>query len=218
MSGSQIQAINGASWIGSPRKVTPLSDSWPFLPGGWSKLFDDPRFWPVILQTNGNAFDVFHITPGWLFVYKYIYIYIYNKKHLPWGPVSSPEIRKASWCSSWKAIFGSHDHPSGPSKFLRHPCPGLRSTYGLPTVYLRSTYVYHENKIANKPTSINQLKSLISSVEHQNQIKFRWIWVKVTSNGMVHAENYQDLRSGFTFCPCWAIQIVTCHLSLPTAS
>ena len=138
MSGSQIQAINGASWIGSPRKVTPTIR---FLTvfAWWLKQV----VWRSPILTS-------HPTDEWECVWRVpyysrmticiqIHIYIYNKKHLPWGPVSSPEIRKASWCSSWKAIFGSHDHPSGPSKFLRHPCPGLRSTYGLPTVYLRST-------------------------------------------------------------------------------
>ena len=116
----------------------------------------------------------------------------------------------SSWCSSCrKAIFGSRAITRDPASFF--------ILARVARVYLRST-----NRSTTKTKlQTNQPASTSSIADFQRwtskSIKFRWIWVKVTPNGMVHAENDQDLRSGFTFCPCWAIQIVTCHLSLPAA-
>jgi hypothetical protein len=53
------------------------------LAGGCRMFFDAPRFWPVILQTNGNAFDVFHCSRMTIYIHIYMYIiyiciYIYT--------------------------------------------------------------------------------------------------------------------------------------------
>ena len=214
MSGSQIQAINGASWIGSPRKVTPTIR---FLTvfAWWLKQV----VWRSPILTS-------HPTDEWECVWRVpyysrmticiqIHIYIYTIKNI---------YHEVQWVRQ-KFVKQVDVHPGKQSSdhTITHRDPTsffviLARVYGLPTVYLRSTYGLPRKQNRKQTNQHQPAKIAYFQRWTSKSIKFRWIWVKVTSNGMVHAENYQDLRSGFTFCPRWAIQIVTCHLSLPTAS
>ena len=110
----------------------------------------------------------------------------------------------SSWCSSCrKAIFGSRAITRDPASFF--------ILARVARVYLRST-----NRSTTKTKlQTNQPASTSSIADFQRwtskSIKFRWIWVKVTPNGMVHAENDQDLAVGLYILSM--LSHSNCHLS-----